>query len=67
VIGKISAPRGRRAASGCRLDIVYTWWPILRMLQAAGLDKALDIADSTTQLIRQGTRSPRAMAGGDRR
>jgi anti-anti-sigma factor len=53
------------AASGCQLGLVCTWWPILRMLQAAGLTETLDIADSTSQLtMRPGTRLPRATAGG---
>jgi anti-sigma B factor antagonist len=66
-IEMIIAVAEQAAASGCRVGIVCTWWPILRMLQAAGLDKTLDIADSTSQLTtRPGTPLPHA-ATGDRR
>src|SRR5947207_8379366 len=64
-IEMILAAAGQAAASGCRFGIVCAWWPILRMLQAAGLDKTLDIADSTSQLtMGPGTRFPRATAEG---
>jgi anti-anti-sigma factor len=71
-IEAIIAAAGQAAASGCRLAIACAWWPILRMLQAAGLDKTIDIADSASQLTmggstRPGTRFPRATAAGGSR
>jgi anti-anti-sigma factor len=59
-IEAIIAAAGQAAASGCRLAIVCTWWPILRMLQAAGLTETLDIADSTSQLTMRARGTPPA-------
>jgi anti-anti-sigma factor len=66
-IEAITVAARHAAANGCRLSLVCAWWPILRMLQAAGLTQTLDIADSTSQLTRPGTRFPRATAEGARR
>ncbi len=54
------------AASGCRFGVVCTWWPILRMLQAAGLTETLDIATSTSELTMPGSSRPGPVTQGPR-
>jgi hypothetical protein len=66
-IEAIITAAGQAADSGCRLAIACAWWPILRMLKAAGLDKTMDIADSASQLTMGASTGPglrRATAGG---
>jgi anti-anti-sigma factor len=57
-IEMIIAAAEQAAASGCRFGVVCIWWPILRMLQAAGLTETLDIAASTGELTTSGSRRP---------
>jgi anti-anti-sigma factor len=60
-IEAIIAACGRAAASGCRLGVACSRWPIMRMLHAAGLDITLDIAASVGELHMPGTTSPPPM------
>jgi anti-anti-sigma factor len=57
---------GQAAASGCRFGVVCAWWPILRMLQAAGLTETLDIAASTSELTMPGNSRPGSVTQGPR-
>jgi anti-anti-sigma factor len=38
------------AADHCRFGVVCTWWPILRMLRAAGLTETMDVSASISEL-----------------
>ncbi len=57
-IEAIITAAGHAAASGCQLGLVCTWWPILRMLQAAGLTETIAVAASTSELTTPRGRRP---------